>query len=289
MKVVSCAALLVSGLALAPEARALDCKNAQQPVDKIICATPALRKADDAMSAAYFKLLRETTDPEFHEALVRSQRRWLKVRSGGVDRFGAAENDPDAQQSDASILLDLTRSRADQLQRGELIRTMEGQRKIVARDSGGAFAGFDPASCFFSPPPYGNWSYTCLSGAYRQHQDRICSVSLEWASGHITEVRRLDVVKDGRASPKASCAIGYSANDDKCPEPDDDAEAKRMAHWAVVPSGAAGTAAPAPDKRWKYDPDADDRLADQPWMEDCLFAPVFPPPSQSRSAPVAKP
>jgi uncharacterized protein YecT (DUF1311 family) len=282
---VSIAAVLAGCLS----ASALDCAKAQQPADKIICATPELRKADEAMSAAYFKLLRETPDPEFHEALIRSQRRWLKVRSGGVDRFGAAENDPDAQKSDASILLDLTRSRADQLQRGELIRTMERQRKIVAKDSGGAFAGYEPASCFFSPPPYGNWGYTCLSAAYRQHQDRICSVSLEWASGHITESRGLDVVKDGRAIPKASCVIGDFAGDDKCPEPDDDAEAKATAHWTMVPSGSAGSAAPAQDQRWKYEPDADPRLADQPWMQDCLFAPVFPPLSQSRPAPVAKP
>ncbi|WP_257168497.1 lysozyme inhibitor LprI family protein [Bradyrhizobium sp. SRS-191] len=289
MKVAAYVPLLVAGLALAPEARALDCTKAQQPVDKIICASPQLKKADEAMSAAYFKLLRETTDPEFHEALIRSQRRWLKVRSGGVDRFGAAESDPEAQQSDARILLDRTRHRTDELQGGALIRAMERQRKIVAKDSGGAFAGYEPASCFFSPPPYGNWNYLCLSSMYRQHQDRICSVSLEWASGHISEVRSLDVVKDGRASPKASCAIRDFVGDDKCPEPDDDVDVKAIAHWTTASPGAAAAPAPAREQRWTYDPDVDARLEDQPWMEDCLFAPVFPPPAQTRSAPAAKP
>ncbi|CCD84132.1 conserved protein of unknown function [Bradyrhizobium sp. ORS 285] len=270
-------------------AQALDCAKAQQPVDKIICATPELRKADEAMSAAYFKLLRETTDPEFHEALIRSQRRWLKTRSGGVDRFGAAENDSEAQLSDARILLDLTRGRAYQLQSGAFTRALERQRQIVAKDSGGAFAGYDPASCFFSPPPYGNWNYTCLSSMYRQHQDRICSVSLEWASGHISETRSLDVVKDGLASPKASCAIRDFAGDDKCPEPDDDADTKDIAHWTIASPGAASVPAPTPERRWKYDPDADARLDNQPWMQDCLFAPVFPPPGQTRPAPGAKP
>lgn len=72
---------------------ALDCGKASQPIEKLFCATPELKKADAAMSAAYLKLLHDTTDPDFHEALVRSQRRWLEVRSRGVDRFGTAEND----------------------------------------------------------------------------------------------------------------------------------------------------------------------------------------------------
>jgi uncharacterized protein YecT (DUF1311 family) len=48
-------------------------------VEKLFCATLELKKADEAMSAAYCKLLRRTSDPELHEALIRSQRRWLGV------------------------------------------------------------------------------------------------------------------------------------------------------------------------------------------------------------------
>jgi uncharacterized protein len=59
---------------------ALDCAKASQPVEKLFCGTTKLKQADDAMSAAYFKLLRETTDPEFHDALIRSRRRWSVAR-----------------------------------------------------------------------------------------------------------------------------------------------------------------------------------------------------------------
>ena len=52
----------------------LDCAKASTPVEKLFCVTPELNKADEAMSAAYFKLVRSATNPEFHDALIRSQR-----------------------------------------------------------------------------------------------------------------------------------------------------------------------------------------------------------------------
>ena len=42
---------------------ALDCGKATLPAEKLVCTTPKLKTADEAMSAAYFKLLRQTTDP----------------------------------------------------------------------------------------------------------------------------------------------------------------------------------------------------------------------------------
>src|SRR4051812_25402698 len=74
-------------------AQAIDCAKASSKTEKIICATPQLKKADDAMGAAYYALLRRTTDPDYHEALIRSQRRWLKDRSLGVPRFDGQEDD----------------------------------------------------------------------------------------------------------------------------------------------------------------------------------------------------
>ena len=56
------------------------------------------------MSAAYFKLLRETTDPDFHEALIRGQRRWLEMRSHGANRF----EEDGGQTGDPKVLLALT-------------------------------------------------------------------------------------------------------------------------------------------------------------------------------------
>jgi uncharacterized protein YecT (DUF1311 family) len=109
---------------------ALDCARASTPVDKLICSTPELKKADDEMGTTYLKLLRETTDPEFHEALIQSQRRWLKVRSFGPDRFGQAEDD---KTDDREVLLLMTRGRLTFLRNGKLIRTMERERETISR------------------------------------------------------------------------------------------------------------------------------------------------------------
>jgi hypothetical protein len=101
--------------------------------------TPELRKTDEVMSATYFKLLRETADAEFREALILSQRRWLKIRSDGPDRFGQAEND---KTNDREVLLTMTRDRLNFLQTTEPIRITEQQREIRSKDSCGTFAGF---------------------------------------------------------------------------------------------------------------------------------------------------
>lgn len=166
---------------------ALDCRKASLPAEKLICANPELKQADDAMSIAYLKLLRTTANPDFHEALIRSQRRWVEERSHGIDRFGAAaEYD---RTDDRKILLDMTRDRLKRLQAAKPIRTMEQQRKLAAQDGGGPFAGYE-SHCFFEPPPYGSWGYNCLGTAYRQQNDRICSVAKEWANGRFNEYAR---------------------------------------------------------------------------------------------------
>jgi uncharacterized protein YecT (DUF1311 family) len=275
--------LLVLGalvIAQASAAHALNCGKASLPVEKLFCATPELKKADEAMSAAYFKLLRETADPDFHEALIRSQRRWLEVRSHGVDRFGAAEGD---QTDDRKVLLNLTRDRLTFLQTGAPIRVMEQQRKIAVQDGGGSFAGYETSSCFFPPPPYGSWGYVCPGAAHRQHNDRICSIAMEWASGHMTEYRLVSVLKNSESKPVASCSTGYAGTSERCPEPDDDAETKAVAHWNTNPEPSDELPIPHANRLWKYDPDidVDPTTTGQPWMHDCLFASTYPPPEVS--------
>jgi uncharacterized protein YecT (DUF1311 family) len=243
---------------------ALDCAKASQPVEKMFCNTPKLKKADEAMSAAYFKLLRQTADPEFHEALVRSQRRWLEARSHGADRFGAAENE---KADDRKVLLQMTNDRLTSLRSAEPIRTMEQQRTITAKDSGGPFAGYE-SSCYFLPPPYGSWGYACFGTVYRQHQDRICSLGMEWASGHMTEYRLVSIVKSDKPTPIASCSIGYASTSEQCPEPDDDAETKAIAHWNTTPEPSDSRPPPHAGGPWKYDPDIESRTVDQPWMSE---------------------
>ncbi len=285
MKLGFLSALSILVVATCAPAHALDCAKASTPVDKLFCATPELKKADAAMAAAYFKLLRETKDPDFHEALIRSQRRWLKQRSDGPPRFGAAADDDDLD--DGKILLKMTRDRLNFLKGPELIRTMEVQKKVASNDSGGPFAGYE-TSCWFLPPPYGNWSYACFGSAHRQHRDRICSAEMTWATGHMTEYRLVSIVKDGEPKPVANCSIGYAGTDEQCPEPDDDAETKAIAHWNTNPLSSRDLPVPHAGRLSKYDPDAGPKAAGDPWMDDCLFAPAYPPPELSRPSSAPK-
>jgi uncharacterized protein YecT (DUF1311 family) len=261
---------------------ALDCVKASSAVDKLICATPELNKADEEMGTTYFKLLRETTDPEFHEALIQSQRRWLKVRSIGPDRFGLAEDD---KTDDRVVMIKMTRDRLTALQTAKPIRVMEQERKIISKDSGGTFAGFQ-TFCVLQPPPYGNWTYVCWGDAHRQQDDRICSSVMEWASGHMNEYRLVSVPSSGKPKPVAVCSTRGDLTSDRCPEPDDNVEAKAISHWNTTPDPSSHS----PDlptwragDLWKYDPDIEREVIDQQWMNDCLFASTYPPPDVSRS------
>jgi uncharacterized protein YecT (DUF1311 family) len=253
---------------------ALDCTKAASPVEKLFCATPKLKKADEAMSAAYFKLLRETTDPEFHDALIRSQRRWLEVRGHGPDRFGQAEGDT---TDDREILFTVTYDRMMFLRNGDPILTMEQQRKIRLQDSGGAFTGYK-AHCVLQPPPYGNWNYECWGETLRQHNDRICSSAMEWASGHMTEYRAVSVLKNGEPKVVATCSTGHAARSEQCPLPDGDVWNKLDGHWNTTPTPSDYFPTLDTVDLWKYDPDFSPNLADQRWMQDCLFAPTYAPP-----------
>jgi uncharacterized protein YecT (DUF1311 family) len=271
----SCAFVLVHPSSV----HALDCAKASSPVDKLICATPELKKADEEMGAAYFKLLREATDPDFHEALIQSQRRWLKVRSFGPDRFGAAEQD---KTDDREVLLQMTRDRLIFLRTAEPIRVMEQERKILSQDSGGPFAGFK-TSCVLQPPPYGNWTYECWGEAQRQNKDRLCSSAMAWASGHMTEYRLVSILKDAAPKIVVVCSTGDSSEGADCPDSNDDTSTKSASHWTTDPT-RFGNFLPTPhaDDLWKYDPDIRPDQIDQQWMHDCLFAPVYPSPEASQ-------
>jgi uncharacterized protein YecT (DUF1311 family) len=277
MKIAFLAPLAVLVLAHASPANALDCAKAVLAVDKLICATPDLKKADEEMGTAYFKLLHETTDPDFHEALIKSQRRWLKVRSLGPERFGLAEND---KTDDRDVLLKMTRDRLTFLQTAKPIQVMEQERKIMSEDGGGAFAGFQ-IGCSLQPPPYGFWTYECLGNAHRQHNGRICSSVSEWAT-HIMEYRLVSVLGNGKPNPVAICATLDSGANPHCPEPDDNGQTRAL--WNTAPD-AQSTDFPLPTWRagdlWKYDPDIDLNVIDQQWMHDCLFSPNYPPPEMS--------
>ena len=281
MKLVSVLVLAACAVISPSAVQALDCAKASLQAEKLICASPEARKADEAMSAAYFALLRRTTDPDFHEALIRSQRRWIEARSRGVPRIDGEE---DEEPDDRKVLLKITSDRLNFLKGNEPIRTMERQRKIASKESGGPFAGYE-GGCGFMPPRYGHWEYVCWIATHRQHKDRICSVGEEWATGHTTERRLVSVVTNGEPRPIASCYTGYAGL--VCPDPENIAIVGATAHWNTNPQISFGDLGPPrAGSLWKYDPDGPAE-SDEPWMRDCLFAPSYPPPDVSRPDPAS--
>jgi hypothetical protein len=209
----------------------------------------------------------------------------------------------DQDKPDGELLLKWTRERLDFLKSGQPIRTMEAQRQIAAKDSGGPFAG-DASLCQFWAPPLGDWGYACRTEISRQNRSRICGTGVSnerrsWSG------RSVKVVENGRPRTVARCSIGGEAlptvtggnaatnptdgdratitiiREPPCPDPDQADALKPIAHWNTSPN-------PIVDKlrfredRWKYDPDLTPAQYEQPWMNECLSAPVFPPPEQSR-------
>lgn len=71
-------------LAGAAPALAMDCKAARTDIEKAICASPEAVAADAAMVAAY-NALRERLAPADREALLVSQRAWIKRRGFGCE------------------------------------------------------------------------------------------------------------------------------------------------------------------------------------------------------------
>lgn len=94
-------------LAAASPALAIDCAKAKDPVSKAICADPALKAADDAMSAAYATLRGSLADKE--KAILKAQQlEWLRQRDGSC---GAWEDHP----VDEACLLTFTEARTRML------------------------------------------------------------------------------------------------------------------------------------------------------------------------------
>lgn len=71
--------LLAIGMAGPAAAASFDCAKAGTAQEKLICATPALSKLDEAVAAAYSQVLAKLADP-VKTAMRDSQRDWVKYR-----------------------------------------------------------------------------------------------------------------------------------------------------------------------------------------------------------------
>lgn len=265
--------LVVTALFLSFPAHAFDCAAAASTTEKMICSGSQLKQADDAMSVAYFSLLRQTTDPEFHAALIRSQRRWIRERSRSVRIERIASR---------NAMLKVIRDRLAFLKSPEPINRMTYQRKIASKYSGGPFSGFEGGdnTCSIIDPPWGDWDYGCYESMHLQHKERICSSGEQWASGREYTYRLVSTIEHGQPRPLASCRF-----ESTCPE-DDNGVPDAHRHWRAAPP-VDDELTPPTGPLWKYDPDIPAAYLDEQWLEVCLTAPVYPPRQLIRADPVS--
>ncbi|WP_233630918.1 MULTISPECIES: lysozyme inhibitor LprI family protein [unclassified Pseudomonas] len=276
---------IVMGLGVLPaSAYSMDCKKAATSLDHLVCSDQRLVSADAAMGKAYSALLKSAPDPAVRALLVSSQRRWIKARD---DAFGDLDTLTDQQTGESytkddqrEILLSVMQQRTRQL--GErlpgdaryprMIQAVLDQRAFASQFSGGPFAGTS-VSCDFLPQS-GKYAYGCFGTHFYQHDDRICSVSIDWASGSVSEILAVANVIDAKPTLQATCKAGES----RCsPEDENNAEASG---WHDSASHFPADTVHLYDRLGAVALSASDpempEEASQKWLRSCLTDPKFP-------------
>lgn len=208
----------------AGRAAAEECRSAADAVDKALCSDAAFRRADRAMSASYFDLLRSVGERDLRDALILSQRRWIAARKEGTVNVDDTPLE-DRPSIERRSLIAVTRAREAQLKRkapdgrtSAMIAILRHQRDVMSRFPGGPFQGFS-TECDFLSPPFGS-GYACFGTVAVQRGSRVCAHSLEWASGHTTDILVVARAEGDRLSQEAVCKDGYDENYPVCPHPD---------------------------------------------------------------------
>lgn len=191
------ASMFMFGAGLALPASAMDCAKAAQPVEKRICASPALRAADARMNSAYTGALKAAPDVAIRDMLVRSQRRWIDARNNRLD--ADYDGHPLAVDEVRKAIDRRTALLADQSGKGLIARAL-AERQWLAKYSGGPLTGFD-GNCDFIPDDASgkHVSYACFGAVHVQHRARICSQSEDWATGAVYQYRSVSAAEIGRA------------------------------------------------------------------------------------------
>lgn len=182
---------------------AIDCTKASEAIDKRICGDAGLKAADTAMGQAYSALLKTAPDAEIRSMLITSQRRWVAARN---EWFSSNPGDRPLPVSELrKAVTDRTTALADRSDKG-FVSQAEGQRRFLAKYTGGAFSGFD-TSCEFIPNDnkQTSFSYQCTGAVHVQNKNRVCSLSTEFASWSLYEYHSVSTVAGEQAKPAAFC------------------------------------------------------------------------------------
>ncbi|UUQ64346.1 lysozyme inhibitor LprI family protein [Pseudomonas fuscovaginae UPB0736] len=273
------------GMGVLPtSAYTMDCKKAATNLDHLICSDQRLLSADASMGKAYSALLKSAPDATVQKLLVGSQRRWIKARDEAFGDLDTLTNDqtgdPYTKDDQREILLNAIQQRTRQLNERlpgnapypRLVQAVADQRTLASHFSGGPFAGVS-VSCEFLPQS-GQYTYGCFGTHFYQHNNRVCSVSIDWASGSVSEVRAMANVVDGKPKLAATCRPG----ENRCSS--DDAANTDLPGWSESAERFPGdtvriyeqlgaTALPESDPEM---PEEDSRK----WLQSCLTDPNYP-------------
>jgi uncharacterized protein YecT (DUF1311 family) len=264
--------------ALASPAYAIDCGKASTAIEHAICDTRSLKAADAALGQAYAQILKAADgDAEIHAMLVASQKRWLAARD---EAFADPKDEHwDDENPWREKLLQAIRSRTEDLgkksaadpKQFDLVARALQQRQFAARFTGGPFAGF-ATGCEFLPGSRESWAdhYGCFATRSYQNNNRVCSVSEDWATYSVYETRTVADVVDGKLKTVATCSVGGFGEESACPDGSDTA-----ARWNLQPKAdeSGASAAPSP---LKVDAEAGGAEDDQPWLRACLTDTGYP-------------
>jgi uncharacterized protein YecT (DUF1311 family) len=279
--------LLVSLLVFAIPANAagIDCTKATTALEKFICADPKLKKVDDELSATYSRLVWKVKDKTFHEALVKSQRRWLRLREEeGTRILSETAANRDRPLDDPRVFVfETARDRLADFKNKTLMRNLSDQLKLMGHDRGGEFQGFN-SDCFFTPQSMGGPSYQCLGSWHRQNGSRVCSGDSYFATSRDYQVGFVSEVVDGKLVPMASCKVKFEPR--SCPLDGGPPDGNEKPSWFIAKLMTADTLeSPVPVELWKYDPDvpADSFTDGYEWINTCLNTKDYPPAEQFRT------
>ncbi|MDZ5449261.1 lysozyme inhibitor LprI family protein [Labrys sedimenti] len=256
-------------------AYAIDCKKASTSIERRICADKSLRRADAAMGAAYARILKASQDPEIRAMLVESQKHWLARRDLRLDQEDGAEGAGDSgEETPKNNLLKAIEARTADLAElsktdpklPRLIEIANGQRRFNAQFSGGPFAGYS-ADCDFLPSG-SDQIYTCLGTRTYQNNDRVCSVTTDFATNALYTTQTVAEVVDGKLKTIATC--GDENGNSPCP----DGQPSADRHWTVQPAASANASATStPSPKISADLGEDE---DSPWLHACLTDKSYP-------------
>ncbi|AHG41025.1 hypothetical protein N018_12650 [Pseudomonas syringae CC1557] len=196
----------------------MDCGKASAEIEHLICADPRLVAADAAMGKAYAEILKSTDDAGIRSMLISSQRRWIAARDQGLGELRNSVNErtgvPYTRQARSNIVLKAMQERTRQPGRTSdqasakpgLVQRAIDQRTFDAGFTGGQFDG-SIVECEFVPQADA-YAYGCFGTRFFQNNNRVCSVSQDWASGELYQTRSVADVIGGKPKMIATCKSG---------------------------------------------------------------------------------